>query len=397
MDPTQVTRLLTWLDEEHRRDKTELQTLREKLAAQGPLLDSVTTRIRDLEAHQTALQSQTAKLAPLEEALSQARGQIAQAREQQARYAEEGDRTAQARKTEIDQLIRSRAALEQRVEAASREAAAPAARLQALTDDYKRVMAVFPQFEALRNQVNALAVRFPAFDADEKRTADRVGALERMAEDLRNSQVRIAEEHRLSTEEQKHLYQEGTAQVQSAQRRYDEQATALQRLVTDRSAIEQRFIGLESQLDTLRQAAQGSEGRLKRAEEQLSQEARGSLQLRDLLAQHEQELTRLGQLLTALERRLGDEVPSLRKLADELDAGQRVLRGQLDELSLEQQRDRDTLSELRRQAGDQSDRLHDTFTAMLQFQEQTLRHQVSALQQRIREAEKLAKPAVAEE
>ncbi|MDO9065938.1 MAG: hypothetical protein Q7U96_02505, partial [Chloroflexota bacterium] len=94
MDPIQMTRLLLWLDEEHRKDKTELQSLREKLLAQGPVMDSQATQVHDLAAKLASFQTQTARLTPLEEALTQTKNQISQLKEQQARYQEETDHSA---------------------------------------------------------------------------------------------------------------------------------------------------------------------------------------------------------------------------------------------------------------------------------------------------------------
>jgi chromosome segregation ATPase len=396
MDPIQVSRLLLWLDEEHRKDKTELHSLRERLLAQGPVMDSLAAQVRDLAAKLAQFQTQTARLSPLEEALNQTKNQISQIKEQQARYQEDTDHSAQARKAEIEHLLKSRNALEQRIEGVAREAAVPLPRVDALSDDFKRVMAVFPQFEAIRQQVTALSSRLPVFEAEDRRSNDRLAALERVAEDLKNGQVRIQETHRVSGEEQRHLANDWTAQAQALQRRYEERTTALQQSVADRSKDQEMLITVLAQVEAVRHTLSGTESRLARMEEQNTPRETRSLRLQDVVNQLQQEQVRLGHILEALEQRYGDELPLLRKAAADQDGQLREAQSRVAELSLEQQRDRQSLTEVRKQIASQIERQERGIANLREFQEQTLREQANVLQQRIQEAQRLAMPPVRE-
>ncbi len=396
MDPIQMTRLLLWLDEEHRKDKTELQSLREKLLAQGPVMDSQATQVRDLAAKLASFQTQTARLTPLEDALTQTRNQISQLKEQQARYQDETDRSAQARKAEIEHLLKSRAALEQRIEAVAREAAVPLPRVDALSDDFKRVMAVFPQFEAIRQQVTALSTRLPVFEAEDRRSNDRLAALERVAEDLKNGQVRIQEIHRVSAEEQRHLANDWAAQAQALQRRYEERTAALQQSVADRSKDQEMLVTALAQVEAVRHALSGAEARLARLEEQDTPRETRALRLQDVVNQLQQEQARIGHILDALEHRFGEEMPQLRKAAADQDGQLREAQSRIAEMVLEQQRDRQSLTEVRKQIASQIERQERGIAGLREFQEQTLREQANVLQQRIQDAQRLAMPPVRE-
>lgn len=396
MDPIQMTRLLLWLDEEHRKDKTELQSLREKLLAQGPVMDSQATQVHDLAAKLASFQTHTARLTPLEDALTQTKNQISQLKEQQARYQEETDRSAQARKAEIEHLLKSRSALEQRIEAVAREAAVPLPRVDALSDDFKRVMAVFPQFEAIRQQVTALSTRLPVFEAEDRRSNDRLAALERVAEDLKNGQVRIQEIHRVSAEEQRHLANDWAAQAQALQRRYEERTAALQQSVADRSKDQEMLVTALAQVEAVRHALSGAEARLARLEEQDTPRETRALRLQDVVNQLQQEQARLGHILDALEHRFGEELPPLRKASADQDGQLREAQSRIAEVVLEQQRDRQSLTEVRKQIASQIERQERGMASLREFQEQTLREQANVFQQRIQDAQRLAMPPVRE-
>lgn len=394
LDPIQMSRRLVWLDEEHRKDKTELQSLRERLLAQGPIMDSQAAQLRDLSAKLASFQSQTARLSPLEDALTQTKNQIAQIKEQQARYQEETDRYGQARKAEIEHLLKSRTSLEQRIEAVAREAAVPLPRVDALSDDFKRVMAVFPQFEAIRQQVTALSTRLPVFEAEDRRSNDRLGALERVAEDLKNGQVRIQEIHRVSAEEQKHLADDWAAQAQASQRRYEERTVALQQSVAERSKDQEALVSALAQVEAVRHSLSGAEARLARLEEQDTSRETRSARLQDLVNQLQQEQARLSHILEALANRFGEELPPLRKAAADQDGQLREAQSRVAEVSLEQQRDRQSLTEVRKQVATQIERQERGLSGLREFQEQTLREQANVLQQRILDAQRLAMPPV---
>ena len=193
MDPIQMTRLLLWLDEEHRKDKTELQFLREKLLAQGPVMDSQAAQIRDLAAKLAFLKTQTARMSPLDEGLSQTKNQIAQLKEQLDRYQEETDRSDRLARPRSSTCLSRAPPWSSAWRSCRARSPFRCPRLQALSDDFKRVMAVFPQFEAIRQQVSALSTRLPVLEAEDRRSNDRLATWSAALRTLKNGQVRIQE------------------------------------------------------------------------------------------------------------------------------------------------------------------------------------------------------------
>jgi chromosome segregation ATPase len=71
MDLGQLTQMTAWLDEEHRRDKAELDRLRQQVQRQGDELGDQGHLVRSLEERLSAVQAQQLGFARFEEALRQ--------------------------------------------------------------------------------------------------------------------------------------------------------------------------------------------------------------------------------------------------------------------------------------------------------------------------------------
>jgi chromosome segregation ATPase len=59
MDINQAARMIEWLDEERRRDKSTIATLQERLAQQQDVMDALTKRLTSLESDQSVLRAQS--------------------------------------------------------------------------------------------------------------------------------------------------------------------------------------------------------------------------------------------------------------------------------------------------------------------------------------------------
>ena len=57
MDVNQAAKMIEWLDEERRRDKSTITTLQERLAQQQELMDALNRRMHGLESDQATLRS----------------------------------------------------------------------------------------------------------------------------------------------------------------------------------------------------------------------------------------------------------------------------------------------------------------------------------------------------
>ena len=79
MDVNQAAKMIEWLDEERRRDKSTITTLQERLAQQHELMDALNRRIHGLESDQATLRSQASSPSRDNEILEQMRREMGQA------------------------------------------------------------------------------------------------------------------------------------------------------------------------------------------------------------------------------------------------------------------------------------------------------------------------------
>jgi hypothetical protein len=82
MDQGQLTQMVTWLDEEHRRDKAEVIRLQQRLESQEGELQDQARIIQDLEGRMANLQSQLLRFGQLDASLQQLKEEVVQMFEQ---------------------------------------------------------------------------------------------------------------------------------------------------------------------------------------------------------------------------------------------------------------------------------------------------------------------------
>lgn len=78
MDINQAARMIEWLDEERRRDKSTIATLEERLAQQQELVDTLSKRLNNMESDQTMLRSQVVPAGRDTEVIDQLRKEMQQ-------------------------------------------------------------------------------------------------------------------------------------------------------------------------------------------------------------------------------------------------------------------------------------------------------------------------------
>jgi chromosome segregation ATPase len=78
MDINQAARMIEWLDEERRRDKSTIATLEERLAQQQELVDTLSKRLNSMESDQTMLRSQVVPAGRDTEVIDQLRKEMQQ-------------------------------------------------------------------------------------------------------------------------------------------------------------------------------------------------------------------------------------------------------------------------------------------------------------------------------
>lgn len=78
MDVNQIARMIEWLDEERRRDKTTIATMEERLAQQQGVIDGLQKRVNSMESDQTVMKSQFVPTTREHDMLEQLRKDMAQ-------------------------------------------------------------------------------------------------------------------------------------------------------------------------------------------------------------------------------------------------------------------------------------------------------------------------------
>lgn len=76
MDLTQLSQMVSWLDEEHRRDREELARLDQRLQNMAIEKQEQSRRIQDLESRLASTQAQLTRFTQLEQALQQLKGEV---------------------------------------------------------------------------------------------------------------------------------------------------------------------------------------------------------------------------------------------------------------------------------------------------------------------------------
>lgn len=76
MDTTQLAQMVTWLDEQHRRDRTEITRLQQRIEAQTNEIQEQARRMQELEARITSAQTQLGQFAQIEQALANLKSEV---------------------------------------------------------------------------------------------------------------------------------------------------------------------------------------------------------------------------------------------------------------------------------------------------------------------------------
>jgi hypothetical protein len=107
MDLTQLSQMVSWLDEEHRRDREELARLDQRLQSMAIEKQEQSRRIQDLESRLASTQAQLTRFTQLEQALQQLKSEVVVLLDRQTEARLNAERDAErARVTDRDALTR---------------------------------------------------------------------------------------------------------------------------------------------------------------------------------------------------------------------------------------------------------------------------------------------------
>jgi len=118
LDLSQVTQLLTWLDEEHRKDKALLIELQGQVSAQRSQLTEQTRQLQEIQAILTRVEGQLPRFEQLDDSVQGIRTEFASLlAKQAAEYETQQEQRARAQKLESETKARIIRQVQERVEA----------------------------------------------------------------------------------------------------------------------------------------------------------------------------------------------------------------------------------------------------------------------------------------
>jgi len=121
MDLTQLSQMVTWLDEEHRRDRDELAQLDQRLQTLGIEKQEQARRIQDLESRLASVAAQLTRFTQIEQALQQLKSEVVVMLDKQTEARLQAEREAErARLSDREVLARGIAELRKELSRLSR-------------------------------------------------------------------------------------------------------------------------------------------------------------------------------------------------------------------------------------------------------------------------------------
>src|SRR6476659_7421972 len=76
MDLTQLAQMVTWLDEEHRRDRAEIARLQQRIEAQSADIIEQARRVQDLEGRLAGTQAQLTRFNQIEQSITNTKSEL---------------------------------------------------------------------------------------------------------------------------------------------------------------------------------------------------------------------------------------------------------------------------------------------------------------------------------
>ncbi len=238
MDTTQLTQMVTWLDEEHRKDRAEIAKLQQQLEAQATMMQEQARRIQELEGRLASTQAQLTGLGQLEQSIEQLKNEVILMidsikedflrSERESERARLSDREATARaigeirkelsrfgrieeelgtrKAEDQRLSELVMDLRQRVAALSKEIEDRTHGIPYISEqrnqDAKRITQLQQETIELFKRVDAVANRIPLLESSIQKVTKAVEAIQPVPAELRRAQETFMEQVKLAQVEQ---------------------------------------------------------------------------------------------------------------------------------------------------------------------------------------------------
>jgi chromosome segregation ATPase len=278
MDINQAARMIEWLDEERRRDKSMIATMEERLAQQQDVIDALQKRLNSVESDQTIMRNQfvpTGRDLDMQEQMRKEMRQMIEQIEAKRLTAErEAERRAElsrenmlrpvreleermtsvARQTgemPVLQMDRERFAssitiLQQRVDDIYKKLEEPDRRLAFLEEqrrqDVRRVSEMETEMPEIKKQVDSIRPKISLIEDLSLRN-------ERRAQEITNSDRERREQIQQFIDQQTLLLQQRDQQVEELLRRFGDQDDAMQRNMERFETWEETYRSMKNIID----------------------------------------------------------------------------------------------------------------------------------------------------
>jgi DNA repair exonuclease SbcCD ATPase subunit len=233
MDLTQLAQMVTWLDEEHRRDRAEIARLQQRIEAQSADIIEQARRIQELEGRLAGTQAQLTRFNQVEQAIQNTKtelvGLVERAYEERVSGQRElersrmGDREMLSREisevrrelpriARLEETIQIRAVEDERlgelimgvrnqIGSLSKEIEERTRQIPFLveqrTSDTKRIAQLQQETVELFKRTEAVAGRIPLLDENIRKTGLEIEKLPPLIDQLRDEQVKFMERTRV--------------------------------------------------------------------------------------------------------------------------------------------------------------------------------------------------------
>lgn len=262
MDPSQAPRLLTWLDDEHRKDKALLIGLQSQVSAQAVQLVEQARQFQEIQATLTRVEGQLPRIGQLESAVQGIRGEFASliskhTADEEARAQQRSD----SDKVSSETLARMLRAVQERVESLGTFDGTVAVLREEDSTLRSELTKAFSQLADISKTLRAKAPITDALSKEIQMVRDGLSSLQTSHEQLADRTLSI----RPTIDNVAVRLDVRTSQLESATTELDARRAA------ETEALQRKYTDLVRQIDTLAAELRSSQAPLTRWSQQLNE------------------------------------------------------------------------------------------------------------------------------
>jgi len=308
MDITQLAQMVTWLDEQHRRDREELARLQQRVEAQTNTIQEQARRIKTLETQLSAARMQLNRFDQIEEAMQNMRNELSiMVGSQSEELAKTRRELEQARMTDRQALSRSIAELRKelgRLRAIEEEQKIRKAEVQRLSEltialrhdftnlnkdidertrglpylieqrnhDNRRIAQLQQETIELFKRLDAAANKLQALEYKLQKLEGTVSPIPETIEDLKRTQTQFIESLKLADADRQRQMAEWQETLETQFELFEEQRKRFAEMLGMKDEIRRALIELEKFRETLKREQEQVAALQRLAEERMKKE-----------------------------------------------------------------------------------------------------------------------------